>query len=311
MEIKIYNPEYKEEWDSFVRNSKNGTFLFFRDFMEYHSDRFRDYSFLFYIEGRLKAILPGNIEEKIYYSHKGLTYGGLIMANNTTTKEILDIFTHLTFTLSQQGIQKIIYKAIPHIYHIQPAEEDLYALFLNNAHLIGRNASSSICLKNPASFSDSRKRGLKKAVKYGLEVRKSEDISGFWEILQNNLQNRYGVTPTHTLEEMIYLKKKFPDEIILYAVYDGTVLVGGCVLFVMQNIVHAQYTAATEDGKAKGAIDILISYMLEIYREKDYFDYGISTEDQGRYLNESLIYQKEGFGARTIVYDIYSIDLKR
>lgn len=81
-------------------------------------------------------------------------------------------------------------------------------------------------------------------------------------------------------------------------------------MFVTENVVHAQYTAATEEGKKKGAIDLVIDYIINTaYPDKRYFDYGISTENHGLYLNESLLYQKEGFGARGTVYDIYTISL--
>ena len=39
------------------------------------------------------------------------------------------------------------------------------------------------------------------------------------------------------------------------------------------------------------------------------FDFGVSTEQRGSYLNEGLIFQKEGFGGRAICYDTYAIDL--
>ncbi|MDL2303653.1 GNAT family N-acetyltransferase, partial [Dysgonomonas sp. OttesenSCG-928-D17] len=96
MKIKPYTPEHKSEWDEFVRNSKNGTFLFYRDFIEYHGDRFGDYSLLFYCDDILTAIMPGYIADKIYYSHGGLTYGGLIMANHTTAANVLELMEHLT-----------------------------------------------------------------------------------------------------------------------------------------------------------------------------------------------------------------------
>ena len=47
IDIVKYNHNMKAEWDAFVKTSKNGTFLFMRDYMEYHNDRFIDYSLLF------------------------------------------------------------------------------------------------------------------------------------------------------------------------------------------------------------------------------------------------------------------------
>lgn len=309
MEIKIYKSEYKNDWDNFVRQSKNGTFLHYRDFIEYHGKRFNDHSLMFYINKILVAIMPGHITDKIYYSHQGLTYGGLIMSERTAATDILKILEHLTVTFRHQGIKKIVYKAIPHIYHKLPSEEDLYALFRHNAVLSERNISSTILLSDQIKYSDSRRNGLKKAGKYELKVEKSSDLSHFWEILSNNLKEKYNKVPVHSLAEISYLKDKFPDNIHLYVATKNDDMIGGCLVFETEKVVHAQYTAATKEGKSKGTIDIIIDHIIAAYSHKPYFDYGTSTENGGQYLNESLIYQKEGFGARGTVYDIYTINL--
>ncbi len=310
MEIKIYKPEYKKDWDAFVGSSKNGTFLHYRDFVEYHGDRFEDYSLMFYIDGDLVALMPGHITGKMYHSHQGLTYGGLIMSPQTTASNVLKIFEYLTVTLRHQGIKQIVYKAIPHMYHRIPAEEDLYALFRYKAVLSERNISSTILFPNQPGYSDSRKSGLKKAEKNKLEVVKSDHLFGFWKILEDNLRSRYDKTPVHSLAEISYLKEKFPDHIHLFVtVRPDNEILGGCLVFEMENIVHAQYTAATDEGKSDGAVDLLIDHIIRTYSHKAYFDYGTSTENNGLFLNESIIYQKEGFGARGTVYDIYTINL--
>ncbi len=38
-------------------------------------------------------------------------------------------------------------------------------------------------------------------------------------------------------------------------------------------------------------------------------DFGIFTENGGRYLNEGLISQKDSFGGRTNVYQLWKIDI--
>ena len=42
--LESYGPGDRAAWDAFVRASKNGNFLFLRDYMEYHRDRFEDAS---------------------------------------------------------------------------------------------------------------------------------------------------------------------------------------------------------------------------------------------------------------------------
>ena len=80
------------------------------------------------------------------------------------------------------------------------------------------------------------------------------------------------------------------------------------MVYDMGHVVHAQYIASSEIGKKTGALDLLIHHLItEVYADRTYFDFGVSTENGGSYLNEGLIFQKEGFGARSVVYDTYEI----
>ena len=308
IEIKKYNLAHKAEWDDFIRKSKNGTFLLLRDYMEYHKDRFIDSSLLFYKEGKLCALLPANIEEKNLFSHKGLTYGGLVFDTLITTKGVLDIFSSLRKWMKKMNVDHLYYKPTPHIYHQSPSEEDLYALFRNGARLITRNISSALNYSNIPNYSSQRKRGLSKARRENFSVEESADFGGFWHILSKNLNEKYNVAPTHSSDEIMYLETRFPQNIKLYTVFQKGSIASGCVLYITDTVAHIQYVAATDEGKRNGAIDLLVDYLINKYRDKSYFDYGISTEQNGLYLNEQLIHQKEGFGLRGIVYDTYLIE---
>ena len=148
-EIHKYTAADKEAWNAFVAESKNGTFLFDRNYMDYHHDRFDDNSLMFYAKDKLYAILPANRCGDCLCSHGGLTYGGLVMTNKATASEVLALFEELNAYLRGTGIGKVRYKAIPWIYHHVPAEEDLYAIFKTcNAQLVGRDISSSIIMSN-------------------------------------------------------------------------------------------------------------------------------------------------------------------
>ena len=161
MKIVRYSPEMKGVWDDFVETSKNGTFLLKRDYMEYHADRFPDHSYLFLDDnGSVAALLPATLREgNVLSSHAGLTYGGLVMSVRTSAVDPLEMFGLLRERLREEGIRKLVYKAIPHIYHRQGAEEDLYVLFRNNARLSIRNLSTAINLRDPipSSWEKSRK----------------------------------------------------------------------------------------------------------------------------------------------------------
>lgn len=310
-DIVRYMAEQKVVWDCFVADSRNGTFMFMRDYMDYHADRFTDYSLMFYKGGRLMALLPGNVKDTTYYTHGGLTFGGFILSYHATATVVLEAFCLLCRYLKKAaGVNKIIYRTVPFIYHKYPAEEDLYALFRLDARLTERKISSVVIPGGSCPFNTLRRRKLKLAHNSGLQVFQDEDFESFWVILEKNLQQRHSRLPVHSLTEIIRLNHLFPEEIKLYRVLDGEETVGGCVMYISSEVAHVQYIASTDRGRDMGALDILFDCLINrIYAGKRYFDFGVSVEDGGHYLNEGLIFQKEGFGGRAVMYDTYELCL--
>ena len=311
LSVVRYTSDQKIVWDSFVAASRNGTFLFMRDYMDYHADRFTDYSLMFYKGGRLLALLPGNIEDDTYCTHGGLTYGGFVLAYQASASVVLEAFYLLCRYLKEtSGVKRIVYRTIPFIYHKYPAEEDLYALFRLNARLTERKISSVVMPAGGCPFSTLRRRKLKLAHTSGLSIYQDDAFNAFWPVLEQNLQQRHDRLPVHSLEEIVRLNRLFPEEIKLYRVLDKDETVGGCVMYISGEVAHVQYIASTDRGRDMGALDLLFDCLInQIYTEKRYFDFGVSVEDGGRYLNEGLIFQKEGFGGRAVMYDTYELCL--
>lgn len=311
MEIRRYRREDKELWNSFVSKARNATFLFDRNYMDYHADRFDDNSFMFYHKGKLKAVLPANVAGDTLYSHQGLTYGGLLLDKKATVEDVLECFDSLNSWLCENGISKVVYKALPWIYQQYPSEEDLYALTWKcKAQLISRNIASTIVIDNKLKFAESRKSGIRKALSLNIEVGESNDVDGFWHVLEDNLGNRYNAKPVHTASEMKLLMSRFPNNIKLYVAKMNGEIVGGTLIYVTPQVVHTQYISASVEGKKHGALDLLFDYIInKVYANCRYFDFGKSTEQGGAYLNEPLIFQKEGFGGRGVCYDWYQWEL--
>ncbi|MDE6578026.1 MAG: GNAT family N-acetyltransferase [Muribaculaceae bacterium] len=310
MTLRRYSPHDKNDWDEFVEKSKNATFLHRRDYMDYHADRFRDFSIMVFRENRLYGILPACALGEEWISHAGLTYGGLLTDEKCTAADTLEIFRRLRSFLAESGFARMIYSPSPHIYHRLPSEEDLYALFRIDAGLAVRKISSVIDRTNPIKWRNIRKAGIRKAEKAGIEVGEDNDFSGFWKILENNLNEKYAVSPVHSLDEIIRLHTLFPDNIRLFTARLNGEIVAGTVIYKTERVIHSQYISADERGKATGALDLLFHHLLaDLCTDVPYFDFGNSNERQGSYLNESLIYQKEGFGARAVCYDTYSLSL--
>ncbi|MBR5892308.1 MAG: GNAT family N-acetyltransferase [Bacteroidaceae bacterium] len=306
-----YTPDRLEEWNRFVADSRNGTFLHLREYMDYHSDRFTDNSLLFYRNGELTAILPANIKEETVVSHGGLTYGGLLLGDNATADCVLDIFSSLMEYLETKGIKSLIYRPVPHIYHRYPCEEDLYALFRNNAQLTERKISTTIKLCDPLPFKGRRK--LTASTKSRLHIVEDNNFTAFWEVLDSRLKDKYGVAPVHSLQEIELLHNRFPNNILLFRVTDGSsVTLGGVVMYVAGTVIHTQYTGTTDEGRRIGVLDHLYNYLInERFKQYDYLDFGVSVEQGGHYLNSGLIAQKEGLGGRAVMYDTYVIEIRK
>jgi hypothetical protein len=310
MSVTRYDPADQPRWDSFIAVSKNGTFLLNRGYMDYHRDRFSDHSLLVYdAKGSLLAVLPGNQEGETLFSHGGLTYGGLICGSSMTAPVMLAIFNEILEYLLGHGIRRLVYKTIPHIYHRQPAEEDRYALFRAGARLYRRDVLSVIVLSERLPLQKRRQRKVARANSLGLRIQVAGEFSDFWSILAENLALAHDTKPVHTLSEIQWLFDRFPENIRLHVCMEGDDVIAGAVIFDSGRVAHVQYNAATPRGREAGALDLLFATLIEgDYEKRHYFDFGISNENEGRYLNVGLVEQKEGFGARTVVHDFYQLD---
>lgn len=305
-----YTAEYKLQWDDLIRKSKNGTFILLRDYLEYHSDRFEDHSLLFLQKGKVIAVLPGNVSEGKYYSHQGLTYGGLITSPETKTRDVLDIFRLIISYCKSMGIYEIIYKPSPYIYHSAPSQEDLYALFKFGAEKTDSKISSVIYQTNRLGFRESRNGGIRKSKQNKIVIKESESYDSFWEILNKNLWEKYATKPVHTLNEILLLKTRFPENIKLYTAEINNEIIAGVLLYLNPGCVHVQYISSNTDGRKMGALDLLFDDLLNsIYTTVPVFDFGTSNGSIGQILVEELLFQKEGFGGRGVVYETYRLVL--
>ena len=314
MQIKTYHKELADEWNRFVAASKNGTFLLNRNYMDYHQARFTDASLLFYDDKqRLIAVLPANYEADIQtvYSHHGLTYGGLILSRQILTLQVMEALTLACHHYAGMGATKIYYRPIPYIYNRYPAQEDLFFLFRNHATLEARNLSQTIFIPDAIKMNELRCRCIKKSLKAGNIISEQTDVTDFWHILDQNLREHHNVIPVHTIDELHLLMSRFPDVIRLFVVKNSQgQTIAGTVVYDMGPTVHTQYISANAEGKATGAFDHLISYLLRyVYADRTYFDFGVSTEKGGKWLNEGLTFQKESFGGRGVCYDTWSLNL--
>lgn len=307
--VKRYQENDYENWNAFIGKAKNATFLFHRDFMEYHNDRFQDYSLIVLDGEKWVAVLPANVVGNEVFSHQGLTYGGLVYSEKIKLASVIGIFRSLLLFLNDTKMEKLQLKLIPSIYHQKPAEELNYTLFLAEAQLIRRDSMSVIDLSKPYKISKTRKECIRRGKRNTLVIKEELNLKLFWEeVLEPNLDKKHQAKPVHTIAEIEMLQRKFPNNIRHFNVYQDDKIVAGTTIFISENVAHPQYVSGMDNKNELGSLDFLYHHLItSVFKEKRFFDFGISNEEQGKKLNEGLVFWKESFGASIIVHDFYEV----
>lgn len=307
---KPYTQDFADIWNEFVKNSKAPMFMFERGYMDYHANRFKDASLLFYDESKLIAVLPATEHDGEIRSHGGLTYGGMFVGEKIKQHTMIECFECMRDFYRQLGVRSLVYKEVPYIYATQPNEDAVYALFRMGAVISKIEPSTVINLKSPYRMPKGRKSQISRARREGVVVNETDDFDSFMSLENSVLSERHNLKAVHTAEELRLLKSRFPDRIKCVGGFLGGKLIAGTVLFVYDTVVHTQYMAADDAACRVGALDLIIADQISRYNSTHfYLDFGISSEDGGAFLNEGLISQKEGFGGRTLCYRTWSVNL--
>lgn len=308
-QIRTYQKEDFALWNDFISKAKNATFLFHRNFMEYHNDRFEDYSLLVFNEEKLVAVLPAHRVGDVLHSHQGLTYGGLVLATKAKLSTTMAVFQSLLYFLHENGIQKVTIKRIPNFYCNNFSEEIEYILFILKAQLIRRDALSVLDTTLSIQPSKTRLESIRRGKKNGLVIKEETNFELFWkQILLPNLDKKHDSKPVHTFEEMIQLQRNFPENIRHFNVYDENEIVAGTTIFVTETVAHPQYVSGNERKNELGSLDYLYHYLItDVFKDKRFFDFGPSHEDNGTKIKEGILFWKESFGAKTTTQNFYEV----
>ncbi|NNE33423.1 MAG: GNAT family N-acetyltransferase [Winogradskyella sp.] len=277
--------------------------------MEYHSDKFQDFSLMIYKNEKLVGLLPANIVDDIVYSHQGLTYGGLIHSIELKTTDYIECYKSILKYLNQNGVSILMLKDLPSIYLKNSINDPfLFLSFKLKAELIRTDLHAVVNFNN-SSLSNSRKEGVKRGLKHQLRIEESLDFELFWNsILIPNLQAKHGVNPVHSLKEINLLKSRFKNNIRQFNVYHNDKIVAGTTIFETENVAHCQYISGNKDKNELGSLDFLHAHLIQnIFKEKKYFDFGTSNLNNGQNINQGLQFWKEGFGARSIPQGFYNL----
>ena len=316
MELRIekYNNSLSALWDRFVlQESMNGTFLQTRKFIEYHPvGKFTDSSLIVYKGNTIVAVLLAcvlsNDSAKIFFSHKGTTFGGIIISHQFYSALNMDmLMTELDGYFVKEGYDKVILKMTAPIFCRQNSELIDYFLYqrgyaqyneLNYYMKLERYQDDII-----EQFSTNKRRNYRYSLKNNLTFSRldsAEEIRHFYNVLLQNLK-KLGLPCVHRYDELLDLKfNRFFDNIEFYGVYHDEVMIAGSMVFLFHgDILHTQYLASDENYLKLFPMDFLIYHLIEtaLQKQMKYLTLGICTEDNGKYLNLGLSRFKEGFGA--------------
>lgn len=307
--LKRYSPELKADWTRVLDAARNGILLFERDFIEYHGDRFHDFSYVIYLNGRPVALFPAAVigEGNHIVSHPGLTFGGVVFRKDLRGQDAIEIVDALLDELKMQGISKVSMKMLPSFFSSYPSEDSLYALWRRGFKIEQRNLSSALLLSNRLPLNRSKLSAVKKAKKNAITLNEPL-MEEFHKLLSDVLRKQHDVEPVHSLAELNLLKSRFPQRIFTRgALLDGA-LIAGTLIFDYGHVWHTQYLAASDHARKLGALDLVVDGIIHEADERGVrgLSFGISTTDQGSKLNQGLLWQKESYGARPILHDYIS-----
>jgi len=318
MRARFFEAADAERWDDFCARSYCATFLHTRRFLSYHGERFVDRSLILEDQGDWVGLLPvaqRQGEPSIVGSHPGITFGGFVHKGKLRGGEMMDAFREVAALLQTAGYSILHYKALPYIYQLVPAQDDLYALFRCGANLWRRDLSSCVDLAHRLPPNPRRRRALKAADKASVTVTVGQGrrVRELWRVVEDNLERRHELAPTHSFDEICLLAERFPNNIRFMVALAADEVVAGVVLFLMPRVAHAQYIGSSDRVREVHALDRLLESVIVQAAEEGrrFFDFGNSNENQGRYLNPGLIRFKNEFGSGGVTYDFFELDLRR
>lgn len=309
--VRPYESKDFEAWNAFISKAKNATFLFHRDFMDYHKDRFQDFSLIVEEDKKWVAVLPANRVEDTLFSHQGLTYGGLVYDEKLNAEEVDAVFSNLILFLKQNNFKTFFYKPIISIYSKKSSLEMDYVLFQKKAVLYRKDLNLAIDFATELKISKSKMKHFRRISEMDIEIRKEKSFASFWDkVLVPRLQEKHHTNPVHTKEEIELLADRFPENIFQYNAYFEDEIVAGITIFYFGNVVKSQYGATTLQGEKIRALDFLFINLINEFKDKvTFFDMGTVTENNDKCYNSGLLKQKEELGCSVYNQDFYSLSI--
>ena len=314
-----YINQNESRWDQFVSSGNNGTLFHLRKFLNYHpKDRFQDHSILIEKKQNLFSVLPAAElivdGKRILVSHPGSTVGSFVVPENLSIADAMSMSEALVTYVKENNFSGIRITLPPTLYQRRLSNYIDFSFFKQGFTYSKRDVTSILFLedsldKNLAKFKSSHLRAVRNAQEKGVNVCQSDDFDSFYHILEQNLNIRHGVSPTHTLAELKNIHALFPDRVNLFAAFVKDVMVAGVVNFVVNDhVVLAFYISHDEAYQEFRAVNLLFYSIFDWAIQQGFRIYDFGTFTVNEEPNMGLGRFKENFGASGIFRD--TIELK-
>ena len=318
LKIIKYNNKYYDKWNSFVENSNNGTIFHRIDFLNYHRKRFTSNEHhLIWLKGEaIFAVMPFAIFEdnnlRVGKTPYGASFGGIVISKKFNLKHAVEVYDTLSNYLLNLKVDKIRITPTPLFYSFVNNLNFEYILSKEKYDITSRDVFHVVRLKetyeNIWDNFDGRARTSIRKSKDNFDIFLDVNPEEFYPILVEDKLRHNNSKPTHTLEELIYLKQKFPCKIF----FDIAVLkkngakAGICYFICNKNVIMTFYMAQETLALRENGVNVLLEYGFKrgINNNLRYLDFGGSTIGY-EIQNIGVANFKESFGATSYLRETY------
>ena len=254
--------------------------------------------------------VPGHMRLR---SHPGATYGGLVFGVGERFHRIHAMVGAIVEFARTGGFRRIeCLRVTPKPYCRVASNELEMGLHLNGFVPFRRELTCGLPVADDLSaiLSAQTLWSVRRAEREGVSISFSEDWESFWRLLEGTLGSRHGAKPTHTLGEILDLKKRCADEIhLLVAMKDGRMISGMVVFACNVRAIYTMYIAMDYNYSKLQPNYLCLARLIEwaARRGHSYLDIGVCTEGEG--INWGLYAFKEKFGCGGYFRESYGRDL--
>jgi predicted N-acyltransferase len=260
----------------------------------------------------LIGVLPGGLTDnnEVFWSPVGASYGSLV-TKDISFETALNLVDSMIEYFKKKNIREFYLIPPPFFYYHNYSQNIEYAMLYRKFDFELHYISHAIDLKHKENFLDYFDKTARKSIhkifrENLLQIRESDDYESFNQILIEN-KARHNVKPTHTLEDMLTLKKLLPENIKLLLVYYEDKPIAGSLLFICNSkVVLCFYNMLKYEYEYLKPVYLIMYETVRWAMENGYewVDIGVSQDtsvEDPMTPSMNLIYFKERFDSHGIL----------